>query len=34
MYLHMKLFLLWLREIIRNFIENNFYRIVGEMRVQ
>lgn len=27
-------FLFWLWEIIRNFIENNFYRIVGEMRVQ
>ena len=34
MYLHMKLFLFWLREIISNFNENNFYRIVGEMRVQ
>lgn len=34
MYLHMKLFLFWLREIISNFNENNFYRIVREMRVQ
>lgn len=34
MYLHMKLFLFWLREIISNFNENNFSRIVGEMRVQ